>query len=117
VTFDRKIPGAHEPEQGEPAEVGGVAEIRWDASGPEGRTGNEPGRTKRGNRMEHCFACGRGLKRPYSVECADDQRPDVGPECYRKIKDAGETGYQPPQGGPRLFLIGLGYSKGKEAKR
>ncbi|HJV96916.1 MAG TPA: hypothetical protein VJ608_12800, partial [Albitalea sp.] len=28
----------------------------------------------------------------------------VGRECFKKIAAAGEGGYQPPLGGPRLFL-------------
>lgn len=39
------------------------------------------------------------------VTCADDQTAFVGPECFKKIRAAGDDGYQPPLGGPRLYLI------------
>lgn len=52
-----------------------------------------------------CFACGRLLRpgRVVNADTHDAQVVIVGPECYRKIKAAGREGYQPPQGGPRLF--------------
>jgi hypothetical protein len=53
---------------------------------------------------EPCFACGRpGATR--MVDTRDDQIVRVGSDCYRKIESAGEKGYQPPRGGPRLYLM------------
>lgn len=57
---------------------------------------------------EKCYACGRafnGEQNRTLVTPADDQLVYVGPECHRKIKAAGVAGYQPPRGGPRLYLI------------
>jgi hypothetical protein len=53
-----------------------------------------------------CFACGKSLgKTPALVTCADEQTAYVGRECYKLIKAAGKEGYQPPRGGPRLYLL------------
>ena len=42
----------------------------------------------------------------FTVYTADDggQIQYVGPECFRKIKAAGSAGFQPPLGGPRLYI-------------
>jgi len=53
--------------------------------------------------QERCFACGRALKTPKLVDTRDGQVVFVGPECYRRIESAGEKGWQPPLGGPRLY--------------
>lgn len=54
---------------------------------------------------ERCFACNRTLgKRPAVVDTRDGQTVFVGRECFKLIKAAGEAGYQPPLGGPRLYL-------------
>jgi hypothetical protein len=52
-----------------------------------------------------CFACGKpfGAKQPKEVFTSDPQMQHVGPECFRKIRAAGNEGYQPPLGGPRLW--------------
>ena len=53
-----------------------------------------------------CFACDRKLgKNPKLVDTRDAQLVFVGSECHKMIVQAGESGYQPPLGGPRLFLI------------
>lgn len=58
-----------------------------------------------------CYACDRPLKRngdeleAYRVDTRDHQTVFVGPECFRKIKAAGDAGYQPPLGGPKLYLL------------
>ena len=55
---------------------------------------------------QHCFACGKKLgMMPQLVTCKDDQTVHVGIECYRLIKATGKDGYQPPKGGPRLYLL------------
>lgn len=55
---------------------------------------------------EPCFACGRKLgKNPKLVDTRDDQTVFVGRECFKLIVTAGENGYQPPSGGPRLYLL------------
>jgi hypothetical protein len=57
-------------------------------------------------RTERCFACDKPVGRtPQLVACKDDQTAHVGIDCYRKIKAAGADGYQPPNGGPRLYLL------------
>lgn len=55
---------------------------------------------------EQCFACGRRLgKSPVRVDTRDDQTVLVGRDCARLIRAAGEQGYHPPQGGPRLYPL------------
>jgi len=62
--------------------------------------------------MDRCFACDKPLgKAPQIVGCKDDQTVHVGSDCYSKIKSAGPDGFQPPKGGPRLYL--LQYTKHK----
>lgn len=68
--------------------------------------------------MKKCFACDKpitaGVINPetlsidpmgFMVDTRDDQTVEVGPECYKKVKAGGEAGYQPPKGGPKLYLI------------
>jgi hypothetical protein len=68
------------------------------------RTSAEP---SPGKARERCFACGRLIQRPdpHRADTRDDQIVFVGPECYRMVVAAGEAGYQPPLGGPRLFPV------------
>ncbi len=55
---------------------------------------------------EKCFACDKPLgKNPKLVDTRDGQMVFVGSDCARKVKEAGESGYQPPLGGPRLYLV------------
>jgi len=55
---------------------------------------------------ERCFACGRKLGRSYAlVDTRDDQLVYVGSECFKLVMQAGDAGYQPPLGGPRLYPI------------
>jgi hypothetical protein len=55
---------------------------------------------------ERCFACGRNLgSSPFRVDTRDAQTVFVGRECYKLVVRAGEAGYQPPQGGPRLYPL------------
>lgn len=56
--------------------------------------------------MNRCFVCDRKLGRnPWLVTCADEQDVFVGSECYKDIKAAGVIGYQPTNGGPRLYTL------------
>ena len=58
--------------------------------------------------MDRCFACGRKIgKRGKTllVDTRDAQTVYVGSECYKLIEKAGNEGYQPPLGGPRLWLV------------
>jgi hypothetical protein len=56
--------------------------------------------------MSRCFACNRKLgKTPRMVDTHEDQLVQVGSECVKLIEAAGEAGYQPPKGGPRLYLL------------
>ncbi len=51
-----------------------------------------------------CFACDKKLgKNPNLVDTRDSQLVYVGSECYKKISK--KTGYQPLNGGPRLYFI------------
>jgi hypothetical protein len=52
-----------------------------------------------------CYACGQRMNIGTPVYTADDNQQEqlVGPDCYLHTKAAGPTGWQPPQGGPRLF--------------
>ena len=59
-----------------------------------------------------CFACNRKLgKNPALVDTRDGQTVYVGSECFKIIKAAGDEGYQPPTGGPRLWVIPAGLSQ------
>lgn len=59
--------------------------------------------------MSKCFACDRKLgSNPFVADTRDSQFVYVGSECFKYIKTAGDDGYQPPKGGPRLFLIPRG---------
>lgn len=64
-----------------------------------------------------CFACNK----PITTEAINPDTPsidpkgfmvsttrvivEVDPECYKKVK-AAKNGYQPPLGGPKLYLLG-----------
>ncbi len=64
-------------------------------------------RRKRTRDAEPCYSCGKPMKSErFTVYTADDggQIQYVGPECFRKIKAAGSAGFQPPLGGPRLYI-------------
>jgi hypothetical protein len=53
-----------------------------------------------------CFACDRRLgKTPALVDTGEDQTVYVGRECFKAIRAAGPAGYQPPTGGPRLYVL------------
>lgn len=54
---------------------------------------------------EHCFACGRRLGKAKLVDTRDGQAVYVGPECYERVLAAGDKGYQPARGGPRLWQL------------
>jgi hypothetical protein len=55
---------------------------------------------------ERCFACDRPLGRnPFRVDTRDGQTVFVGDVCYANVVKAGEAGYQPPKGGPRLWAL------------
>jgi len=57
------------------------------------------------NDTRYCFACDRPLGRsPQLVDTRDAQLVYVGAECFKKIRTAGDSGWQPPKGGPRLYL-------------
>lgn len=52
------------------------------------------------------YACGATLteEQAHRVWTLDGNPVDAGKACYRRIRDAGEAGWQPPKGGPRLYL-------------
>jgi hypothetical protein len=53
-----------------------------------------------------CFACERKLGGdPHLVDTRNGLEVFVESECYKLIEKAGETGYQSPSGGPRLWLL------------
>lgn len=61
---------------------------------------------RRADGGRRCFACGRNVGRnPAMADTRDAQTVEVGRECYKLIKRAGERGYQPERGGPRLWTI------------
>lgn len=63
---------------------------------------------------ERCFACNREIKtmvyeKTYMDVLVDGENTTVrvGMECYRKVRKMDKHGgYQPPLGGPKLFLVG-----------
>ena len=64
--------------------------------------------------MNKCYACGRRFTADENrvlVDTHEDQAVFVGRECYRHIVEAGEEGWQPPKGGPRLWTMTMARSK------
>lgn len=64
-----------------------------------------------------CFACN---KPNVTLGCRiattrDGQTVFVGRDCAKKIKAAGEAGYQPPTGGPLLWLAATAPRQPEEA--
>lgn len=66
--------------------------------------------------VTRCFACDRKLgKNPATVTTGETFTDSdgvtrqyvlvVGSECFKKIQAAGYPGWQPPTGGPRLYLL------------
>ncbi len=84
---------------------------RWGLVEPLGRAKARRGKDAdklvcRATDSRKCFACGRRLgSNPYPADTRDDQVVYVGSECYKLIKAAGEAGWKPPLGGPRLWAI------------
>lgn len=66
---------------------------------------------------DKCFACDRPIIDGYLVGCADEQDVSVGNECFRNIRRAGESGWQPPLGGPRLYCLEIANQMRREVKR
>lgn len=61
---------------------------------------------------DRCFACDHKLgKYPAIADTRDSQYVLVGTECYKLIVSAGEQGYKPPKGGPRLYRLPRGLSQ------
>ena len=61
--------------------------------------------------MTNCFACNRIISTTTRiVDTRDNQLVFVGADCYKRIAAAREAGYQPPQGGPRLYLANKGHA-------
>ena len=65
-----------------------------------------------GYQDEKCYACGKRFRlnsynvipyHPY-VLTFDGQKQFVGSDCYRRIQESESKGYQPPRGGPRLWV-------------
>ena len=53
-----------------------------------------------------CYACDKSLGRnPALADTRDNQIVFVGTECSKQIQRAGNAGWQPPKGGPRLYPI------------
>lgn len=58
------------------------------------------------NSDEKCFACGKKLgEDPTLVDTRDGQTAYIGSECAKFVSQAGESGYQPPRGGPKLYPL------------
>lgn len=60
-----------------------------------------------------CFACDRIIRdqKPKMADTRDGQEVFVGKDCLEKILSAGEAGYQPPTGGPKLYPMPVRTSK------
>lgn len=55
---------------------------------------------------DRCFACGRPMGcSPAMVDTADGRYVFVGRSCASLIAKAGDAGYDPPTGGPTLYLL------------
>lgn len=56
--------------------------------------------------MRRCFACGRKVGvGAAKADTREDQWVYIGSECLKRLHDAGEAGWQPPRGGPRLYVM------------
>jgi hypothetical protein len=56
--------------------------------------------------MNKCFACDKIMKKEAltaNADTQDGQTVMVGPDCLKRIIAAGNQGYQPPLGGPKLY--------------
>lgn len=59
-----------------------------------------------------CYACGKAFRKNTfgrivfhpEVLTIDGQRQVVGYDCFKKVQEAREAGFQPPTGGPRLYV-------------
>jgi len=57
-------------------------------------------------RQEKCYACDKPIGNiATEVDTRNSQKIYVGSDCFKKIKQAGDKGWQPPKGGPKLYLI------------
>ena len=55
-----------------------------------------------------CFACGKKTRENDihgEAVTGDGQKVYVGPICFLSILKSKGAGYQPPKGGPKLYLI------------
>jgi hypothetical protein len=53
-----------------------------------------------------CFACEKPVgAKSHLAFTPDGQSVYVGRECYNLIESAGDRGWQPPKGGPRLYTL------------
>lgn len=84
-----------EREFAQPAVKAGIAEVLNAEPAIEDRSSGD---------AAPCFACGKLIRgTPHKARSRDDdQNVFVGPDCYAHITKAGNTGYQPPKGGPVL---------------
>jgi hypothetical protein len=55
-----------------------------------------------------CFACDRpiiGKVKHKAITSDGAQIVPIGSECFKEIVQGGILGWQPPKGGPRLFIV------------
>ena len=54
-----------------------------------------------------CFACDKPVRSSAirEADTRDAQIVQVGPDCFKRIQRAGQGGYQPRLGGPRLYPL------------
>lgn len=62
---------------------------------------------------ERCFACGRPMLHPRLVDTRDAQTVYVGRCCGARVTAAGDRGYQPKLGGPRLYALVVHWCRNK----
>lgn len=57
--------------------------------------------------MQLCFVCDKDITKAkkYLVDTRDDQTVYVGSECYKRIKEAGENGYNKDNHPLKCYLI------------
>lgn len=65
--------------------------------------------------LEQCFACGRKLNQVGTAlaHTLDGQIVYIGPECFKRVAESGEAGWQPRLGGPRLYQIAKKERRGR----
>lgn len=113
-----QIPGDVKPAVGQKAEAKGDEVVETGDADAAEKKPKATDEVTVENAKEQCFACGKALgANPKLVDTRDGQTAYVGVECAAMVEKAGESGYQPPRGGPKLYPIKNEKMKSRRNKR